>query len=208
MVKQPPNIILPTCNMYSNICNYIYCYLLRVTFQNTCYSIRLWYSHYRPILRVASITTFKISIDLMAQKINLFHNSPVFYVNLCQLKLPEDDLKKIKKCRSITWLYVKVSFLIPVLLLIFCITSVSSKCQQIVAINKIGEIRPGNHIKVCIFYCTWYCNTLRYNPEGCGFISRWCHSLFCFIYSICARIMTLGSTQPITEMSIRNIYWG
>ena len=45
---------------------------------------------------------------------------------------------------------------------------------------------------------------LRYKPEGRGFDSRWCH---------CngnppARTMALGLTQPLTEMSTRNISWG
>jgi len=38
---------------------------------------------------------------------------------------------------------------------------------------------------------------LRYKPEGRGFDSRWCHWNF-----------SLGSTQPLTEMSTRNISWG
>jgi hypothetical protein len=44
---------------------------------------------------------------------------------------------------------------------------------------------------------------LRYKPEGSGFDSRWCpwHN-----HSGCT--MVLGSTQPLTEMSTRNISWG
>jgi len=37
---------------------------------------------------------------------------------------------------------------------------------------------------------------LLYKPGGRRFDSRWCHTL------------ALGSTQPLTEMSIRNISWG
>jgi hypothetical protein len=36
---------------------------------------------------------------------------------------------------------------------------------------------------------------LRYKPEGRAIDSRWCH-------------MALESTQPITDMSTRNISWG
>jgi len=36
---------------------------------------------------------------------------------------------------------------------------------------------------------------LRYKPEGRGFDSRW------------GRNMTLGSTQPLTEMSTKNSTW-
>jgi hypothetical protein len=40
--------------------------------------------------------------------------------------------------------------------------------------------------------------TLRYKPEGHVFDSRWCHNPS-------GRNMALGSTQPLTEMSIRNV---
>ena len=43
---------------------------------------------------------------------------------------------------------------------------------------------------------------LRYKPEGRGFDPRWCHWNFSF------DIMALGSTQPLTEMSTRNISLG
>jgi hypothetical protein len=39
---------------------------------------------------------------------------------------------------------------------------------------------------------------LRYKPEGRRFDSRWCHS----------GLTMAGSTQPLTEMSTRNIAWG
>jgi hypothetical protein len=44
---------------------------------------------------------------------------------------------------------------------------------------------------------------LRYKPERRGFDSRWCHWNNRF-----SRTMTLGSTQPLTEMSTRNRSWG
>ena len=42
---------------------------------------------------------------------------------------------------------------------------------------------------------------LRYKPEGRGFNSRCCHNPS-------GRTMALGLTQPLTEMSTRNISWG
>jgi len=40
--------------------------------------------------------------------------------------------------------------------------------------------------------------TLRYKPEGRWFNSQWCYS---------GHIMALSLTQPLTEMSTRNISW-
>jgi hypothetical protein len=42
---------------------------------------------------------------------------------------------------------------------------------------------------------------LRYKPEGRGIDSRWCHNPS-------GRTIALGSTQPLTEMSARNVSWG
>ena len=47
---------------------------------------------------------------------------------------------------------------------------------------------------------------LRYKPEGRGFDSRWCHWIFHW-HNPFGRTMALGSTQPLTEMSTRNISW-
>ena len=44
---------------------------------------------------------------------------------------------------------------------------------------------------------------LRYKPEGRGFDSRCCHRR-----NPSGRNMSLGLTQPLTEMSTRNISWG
>jgi hypothetical protein len=46
---------------------------------------------------------------------------------------------------------------------------------------------------------------LRYKSESRGFDSRWCHWISFYWHG---RTMTLGSTQPLTEMSIRNVSWG
>ena len=46
---------------------------------------------------------------------------------------------------------------------------------------------------------------LRYKPESCGFNSRWCHF---HRHNPSGRTMALGLTQPLTEMSTRNISWG
>ena len=48
---------------------------------------------------------------------------------------------------------------------------------------------------------------LRYKQEGRGFDSRWCHSIF-HLHNPFGLTMALGSTQPLTEMSNRNISWG
>ena len=45
----------------------------------------------------------------------------------------------------------------------------------------------------------------RYKPEGRGFDSRWCHLNW---HNPSGRTMALGSTQPLTEMSTRNIFLG
>jgi hypothetical protein len=44
---------------------------------------------------------------------------------------------------------------------------------------------------------------LRYKPEGGWFDSRWCHW-----HNPSVRTMALGSTQPLTEVSTRNISCG
>ena len=49
---------------------------------------------------------------------------------------------------------------------------------------------------------------LRYKPEGRGFDSRWCHWIFFHWYNRSGRTMALESTQPLTEMSTRNVSWG
>jgi hypothetical protein len=48
--------------------------------------------------------------------------------------------------------------------------------------------------------------SLRHNSERRGFDSRWCHWIF-FIDNPFGRTMALGLTQPLTEMSTRNISW-
>jgi hypothetical protein len=42
----------------------------------------------------------------------------------------------------------------------------------------------------------------RYKPEGRGFESRWRHLL-----NPSGRNMALGSTQPATELSTRDVFW-
>ena len=44
------------------------------------------------------------------KKINLFDNSCVLCISLLDVKLPEDDPKKIETSRSISGLYVEVYF--------------------------------------------------------------------------------------------------
>jgi hypothetical protein len=63
----------------------------------------------------ANIMTSAIFKDL---NFNLFDNSSVFYVRLFDVRLPEDDLKKIETCRSISELYVKLCILVLVRVLV------------------------------------------------------------------------------------------
>jgi hypothetical protein len=49
---------------------------------------------------------------------------------------------------------------------------------------------------------------LRYNPEGRGFVSLWCHWTFSLTYSFRSHYGIGGSTQPLTDMSNRSISWG
>jgi hypothetical protein len=49
--------------------------------------------------------------------------------------------------------------------------------------------------------------SLHYKLEGCGFDARWGHQIFCWL-TPSGRTMVLGSTQLLTEMSTRNIFWG
>ena len=48
---------------------------------------------------------------------------------------------------------------------------------------------------------------LRCMSESRGFDSQWFHLKFSLTQSLC-RAMTVGLTQPLTEMSTRNISWG
>jgi hypothetical protein len=48
---------------------------------------------------------------------------------------------------------------------------------------------------------------MRYKSEGRWFDPRWCHEYFIDINSS-DRTMALGSTQPLTELSTRSIFWG
>ena len=49
---------------------------------------------------------------------------------------------------------------------------------------------------------------LCYKPGGRGFDFRWCHWIFFDWHNPSGRTMALGSTQPLTEMSTRNVFWG
>jgi hypothetical protein len=59
------------------------------------------------------------------------------------------------------------------------------------------------HVCVCIcMYVAQLVEELRYKSERRVFDSRWCDWNF-----ILALAMALGLTQPLTEMSTRNISW-
>ena len=48
---------------------------------------------------------------------------------------------------------------------------------------------------------------LCYKPEGYGFDSQWCTGIF-HLHNPSGRTMAKGLTQPLTEMTTRNISWG
>jgi len=52
-----------------------------------------------------------------------------------------------------------------------------------------------------------FVEALCYKSEGRGFDSQWYHWNFHW-YNPSGRTMALGLTQPLTEMSTRNISWG
>jgi hypothetical protein len=49
--------------------------------------------------------------------------------------------------------------------------------------------------------------TLHYKPEGCGIDPDSVIRIF-HLHNPSGRTMVLGSTQPLTEMSTRNVSWG
>ena len=48
---------------------------------------------------------------------------------------------------------------------------------------------------------------LRYKPKDRGLDCRWFNGIYNFL-NPSGRTMALGSTQPLTEVSIRSISWG
>jgi len=66
-------------------------------------------------------------------------------------------------------------------------------------IGLVGGVWGGGHALLQLV------EALLYKPEGHGFYSLWCH-FHC--YNPSGRTMAPGSTQPLTEMSIRNVSWG
>jgi hypothetical protein len=62
-------------------------------------------------------------------------------------------------------------------------------------------------VYMLLFVMAQLVEALRYKLEVRGFDFRWCHWHFSF-NNPGGRFMTLGLTQPLTEMSARNISWG
>jgi hypothetical protein len=54
----------------------------------------------------------------------------------------------------------------------------------------------------------WLVEALRYNPEGLGFHSWWCYYILPVYLILPAAHMALGSTQPLTQTSTRNLSRG
>jgi hypothetical protein len=49
---------------------------------------------------------------------------------------------------------------------------------------------------------------LRYKLKGREFEPQWCQWIFFHSHNPSGRTMALGSAQPLTEMSTRDISWG
>ena len=61
--------------------------------------------------------------------------------------------------------------------------------------------------KTSEFYSGIINSSLRYNPQGRGFDSQWCHWNFSLTYNHSSLTMALGLTQSLTEMSTTNFFW-
>ena len=48
---------------------------------------------------------------------------------------------------------------------------------------------------------------LLYKPESRGFDSQWVVGI-CHLLSPTGRAMAVGSTQPLTDISTRSVFWG
>ena len=70
---------------------------------------------------------------------------------------------------------------------------------------RLGSARMENVNK--FIYSNTAGTRWRYKPVGSGFDSRWCHWNIFFGIILLAPTMALGSTQPLIEMSTRNISW-
>jgi hypothetical protein len=65
----------------------------------------------------------------------------------------------------------------------------------------VASVAPGHAVAQLV-------EALSYKPAGHGFDSRWCQWIFFYWHNPSGRTVALGSTQPLTEMSTRNISWG
>jgi len=76
---------------------------------------------------------------------------------------------------------------------------------------RTGRLYPSGNIPVTHF-CWRHAVAqlvvaLRYKPVGRGFDSGWCNWNFS-LHNPSGRIVALGLTQPLTEMSTSNTSWG
>jgi hypothetical protein len=63
------------------------------------------------------------------------------------------------------------------------------------------------HLAIYLFVKT-HGSVVCYKPAGCGCDSRWGYSIILVDINPSSRTMALGLTQPLTEMSTRNIPGG
>ena len=77
-------------------------------------------------------------------------------------------------------------------------SSLKNKQQLLTPLLVFSHSSPWGHV------VSQMVEALRYKPEGRGFDSRWCHWIF-HLHNPSGLTMSLGSTQPLTEMNTRNI---
>jgi hypothetical protein len=83
------------------------------------------------------------------------------------------------------------------------VQAVSKYCTQ----SLIREVNVKKLLNIEGQMMAQLVEALRYKPEGCGFDSLWRNWNFSLTCP-CGRTTALRSTQPLTEMSTRNISWG
>jgi hypothetical protein len=93
---------------------------------------------------------------------------------------------------------------LPLINVVFASVQVLTVCPFRSTAGHVLFFFPPRFHYVCMGYAVaQLVEALRYKLEGRGFDSRWCHS-----HNSSSSTMALGLTQPLTEMSTRNICGG
>jgi hypothetical protein len=107
------------------------------------------------------------------------------------------ELKQNNEAVTVTWLTNKFPAFFETRIFI-------TLCLKQVYNQRMAHIKNVKH-SACFGWGTLMVaqlvEALRYKSEGRGFDSRWCHCNF-------SLTIALGLTQPLTEMSTRNISLG